>query len=363
MAYSSIVKPSDYFNTKLYTGNGSTQSITGVGFTQDFTWIKIRSETNHHRLLDTVRGATKELYSDLTSAEVTGANGLTSFNSDGFTLGTDHGFNKSSATYASWNWKANGTGSTNTDGTINSTVSANTTAGFSIVKYVSGNASNFTIGHGLGVAPKIVIAKSLTSTGGWGVYYNLFGVNTNYLSLNTTDVQGSNSADPDANGIANGGNGYTGVFATLNSTTISISAQAFANYGTNAIAYCFAEKKGYSKFGSYTGNGNADGTFVYTGFKPAFTIIKRTDSATNWIVHDNKRNLFNVVNIALAPNLSNPESDFSTSLNQIDFLSNGFKLKDNSTDQNASGGTYIYMAFAEEPLVANSGNGVPATAR
>jgi len=346
MAYTTINKPSDYFNTKLYTGTGSTQAITGVGFTQDFTWIKIRSETNHHRLLDTVRGAGKELYSDLTSAEVTGSNGLTLFNSDGFTLGTDHGFNKSSATYVSWNWKANGTGSANTDGTINSTVSANTTSGFSIVKY-TGTGANATVGHGLGAVPKMMIFKELGGTNGWHVYHEFLGNNKVTLLDNVTQ-------------------GYYNPNSFLNTTDptsslIYLGDSAGSNSTNGMIAYCFAEKTGYSKISSYTGNGSSDGTFVYTGFKPAWVLIRRTDAGGHyWHLYDNQRSSSggsNIIDDVLYPN----ESLAEYSGNKLDILSNGIKFKSANGDINASGGSYIYMAFAEAPLVGS--NGVTAKAR
>ena len=348
MAYTTINKSTDYFNTKLYTGNGSSQSITGVGFTQDFTWIKIRSEVNHNRLMDTVRGATKELYSDLTSAEVTGANGLTSFDSDGFSLGTDNAFNKSSATYASWNWKANGTGSANTDGTINSTVSANTTAGFSIVSFTGNSTSGATVGHGLGAVPKMIILKLLSGSDNWTIYHSSLG-NTKRLELNN-----ANAPSTSATAGWNNTSPTTSVFSLGNNGQVNGSGQTY-------IAYCFAEKTGYSKFGSYTGNGSTDGTFVYTGFKPAFFMYKNLSAGQNWIIQDNKRaNSFNEINADFRANLSDAEAT-STSYNDVDFLSNGIKLREDNNDQNASGGSYIYMAFAEAPLVGT--NNVPCTAR
>jgi len=347
MAYTTIDKPTDYFNTVTYTGNGGTQSITGVGFTQDFTWIKIRSETNHHRLLDTVRGATKELYSDLTSAEVTGANGLTSFNSDGFTLGTDHGFNKSSATYVSWNWLAGGTASSNSDGSITSSVSANTTAGFSIVSY-TGTGSNATIGHGLGAVPKMFIARNITDTEQWTTYH--VGLDTtapqNYhVRLNTTDAR------VDEASVWNNTAPTSSVFSVGSSGAPNGS-------GDNHIAYCFAEKKGYSKFGSYTGNGNADGTFVYTGFKPAWFMQKRIDVANGWHIFDTKRDTFNACERYMTANASSSEP---SGTDYVDILSNGLKMRRNGNDINGSGASYIYMAFAESPFVTSTG--IPTTAR
>jgi hypothetical protein len=265
-----IDKPSDYFNTKLYTGTGSSLANTGVGFQPDLVWIKGRSGATEHVLTDSVRGVTKELSSNDTGAEETVAQGLTAFNSDGFTVGTDGSYNTSSATYASWNWKAGGTASSNTDGSITSSVSANTTSGFSIVSY-SGTSGNGTIGHGLDSAPKMVIVKALASGRDWMTYHKSVGA-TKYLFLNATDASASSS------GIWND--------TDPTSTVVHLGSSNSVNgTGINYIAYCFAEKQGYSKFGSYTGNGSTDGTFVYTGFKPAWVMVKKTNGATNWRIN------------------------------------------------------------------------------
>ena len=345
MAYTDIDRPDLYFNTKLYTGNGSTQSITGVGFQPDWVWLKARSSAYSHQLFDVVRGATKLLSSEETSAEQT-LSGVTSFDSDGFAVGSDAGSNNNTTTFASWNWLAgNGTAS-NSNGSITSTVSANTTAGFSIVSY-TGTGSNATVGHGLGSTPKMVICKNRSSGSvGWSSWHTGIGDGNNYILLNTT--QSTLTAS----------NIWNSTIPT--SSVISVGSHPSTNEsGSNMIAYCFAEKKGFSKFGSYTGNGNADGTFVYTGFKPAFTILKRTDSADNWLMQDNKRkNPFNVVDTQLFPDLNNAESSSSAIL---DYCSNGFKIRKTGGNINASGGSYIYMAFAEQPLVGT--NNIPATAR
>ena len=347
MAYSTIPKPSVYFNTKLYTGNGGTQSITGVGFQPDMVWTKSRGNANNHNIFDAIRGATKRVFPNSNSAETTTSNTLTAFDSDGFSLGSQDNVNASGITMASWNWKANGTGSANTNGTINSTVSVNTTAGFSIVKYTANQTAGATIGHGLGVAPKMIILKGLEVTENWIVYHGDLG-NGKYLQLN------ENTASTTASNIWNDTSPTSSVFSIGNSGKV--------NNGTDDyIAYCFAEKKGYSKFGSYTGNGNADGTFVYTGFKPAFVMIKVTSRSDQyWQIKDVKRDTYNQMSKNLYPNVSDAEG----STNPQDFLSNGFKTRTNLNGTNGSGETYIYMAFAEEPLVANSGtDGVPATAR
>jgi hypothetical protein len=342
MAYTTINKSTDYFNTKLYTGNGSTQSITGVGFQPDWTWIKPRSTTGNHRITDAVRGATKQIYTDLTNAENTNTNGLTAFGTDGFTVGSDGGYNGNGVTFASWNWKANGAGSANTDGTINSTVSVSATSGFSIVKWTGTNA-NATVGHGLGVAPKMIIIRRLESTSDWVVYHSSVG-NTSRLVLNSTGASSANSAF------------FNNTSPT--STTFSVGSDGGSNGSTdNYIAYCFAEKTGYSKFGSYTGNGNADNNaFIYTGFKPAWVMIKNTSVADWWGIIDNKRVGYNPTNNPLFANTSATEGNFNN-----DLLSNGFKIRSNTGGVGTSGNTYIYIAFAEAPLVGN--NNVPCTAR
>ena len=343
MAYTTINKSTDYFNTKLYTGNGSTQSITGVGFQPDFTWIKDRSALNSHRLLDVVRGATKQIYSNSSYFEETDANGLTSFDSDGFTLGTGGAVNGNTNTFASWNWKANGAGSANTDGSISSTVSANTTSGFSIVKY-TGTGADMTVGHGLNTVPKMIIVKALdTGTDPWWVYHASLG-NSAKLRLNETDAS-STTAD------------YIWNQTTPTSSVFSLDG---ANNGSNAngnnfIAYCFADVQGFSKFSSYIGNSSTDGTFVYTGFKPAFVILKRTDGADSWVMLDNKRNEYNPEDKQLLADTNGAE----TTQTQCDFLSNGFKLRIAGGLANGNGNNHIYMAFAEQPLVGDN----PATAR
>ena len=347
MAYSAIVKPQDYFNTKLYSGNSSTQSITGVGFAPDFVWIKDRNDTGHHQLLDAVRGVTKYISSNDTDAEATSSNGLTSFNSDGFSLGDNTNYNNSSRIYASWNWKANGTGSANTAGDLNSTVSVNTTAGFSIVTYSGTGNFGESVGHGLGVAPSMIIARRLNGVEDWAVYHKALGA-SKYIILNTTGAEQSSTSR------------WGGVAPTNSVFTVGNNASVNANGGTH-VAYCFAGVQGYSKFGRYDGNNSDDGPFIYTGFKPAFVIIK-SYSTNPWILLDNKRGSYNVNQSKLFPNDSVAENNDTS--NGIDFLSNGLKIRRNNSEINASGTAYIYMAFAENPLVANSGtDGVPATAR
>jgi len=344
MAYISF-QPSDYFNTKLYTGNGSTNAITSVGFEPSWTWIKNRGDTHAHVLVDAVRGVTKELRSSGTNAEITTSNSFTSFDSDGFTLGADStdSYNKNTNNYVSWNWLANGAGSSNTDGSITSTVSANTTAGFSIVKW-TGTGASATVGHGLGVTPDMIICKNLDGTAeDWVVWNNSFSA-SQFIRLNTTASVATST------GMWDNTLPTSSVFSLKNEEKNN-------NTGQDIISYCFAEKKGFSKFGSYTGNGNADGTFIYTGFKPALLIRKRTDATNDWYINDNKRAGYNPQNDYLFPNSTQAES----ALQRFDLLSNGFKIRTTDGGDNASGGTYIYMAFSEESIV--SSNGVPATAR
>ena len=346
MAYSSITKPSDHFNTVLYTGTGSELAITGLGFQPDWVSIKRRDNNAHGGIFDVVRGATKLISSSTNAAEQTLAQTLKSFDSDGFTLGTGgNGYvNESSSTAVAWCWKAgNSQGSSNTDGSITSTVSANQTAGFSIVSY-TGTGSSATVGHGLGTTPAMVIVKNRSEAFAWNCYHQSLGA-TKYILLNATDASAT---------------GTTWNDTAPTSSVFSIGSTSGVNKNTNnLIAYCFAEKTGYSKFGSYTGNGNADGAFVYTGFKPSMVIYKKSSGTENWFIHDNKRQGFNPDNELLFPDLPTPEG----TVNRIDLLSNGFKATTSDGGINGSGATYIYMAFAAEPLVANVGGGVPATAR
>jgi len=346
MAYTTINKSSEHFNTLTWTGDGSSsRNITGVGFQPDWVWGKCRNTTVSHALYDAVRGASKIINSNANSSEGTNS-ALSAFVSDGFTVNSDSYLNANSNTYVAWNWLgANGTAS-NTDGSITSTVSANTTSGFSIVTW-TGTGSNATIGHGLSSTPSMIIVKNLSSAYEWGVYHKILGATQN-IYLDSTGGAGSttfwNSTEP-------------------TSSVFSVGSTLYTNgSGQNYIAYCFAEKTGYSKFGSYTGNGNADGTFVYTGFKPAFVMVKYIQSGNNWVVWDNKRSDVpnaNVNDQVLYPNSNAPE--LSSTTRAIDTLSNGFKIRGTGGDCNGSGETYIYMCFAEAPLVGT--NDVTAKAR
>jgi hypothetical protein len=320
----------------LYTGTGASRAVTGVGFQPDWVWLKNRSAGNNHQLFDAVRGVQKALYSDLTLAEATNANALTAFGSDGFTLGTESGINGSGSSFVSWNWRAsNATAVTNTAGSITSTVSANTTSGFSVVTY-TGTGANATIGHGLGSAPRMIIIKDRSNVRGWPVYHASFG-NTGAGYLN-----GSGAWDAPTSAYWNNTSPTSNVFSVSNNAINNSS-------GSTYVAYCFAEVPGYSRFGSYTGNGSTDGPFLFCGFRPAYVMVKLTSSAgESWYVLDNKRNTANSMTQLLFPNLSNAELSGSSGL-YLDFVSNGFKLRTDGSSFNSSGATYIFAAFAETP--------------
>ena len=320
----------DYFNTVLYTGNGTGQSITGVGFQPDWVWLKTRSVGYQHSLYDSVRGGQYRLASDQTVAEVDNSSAnLQSFDADGFTVGTLINDNQNSVTYVSWNWKAGGTAVSNTDGSITSNVSANQDSGFSIVSY-EGTGSNATVGHGLSSAPELIIIKERDNANGWAV--SIKGDATDFLRLDTTVAQSDDAA----------------VFndTAPTSTVFSIGTAAMVNRDS-MIAYCFHSVEGFSKVGSYVGNGNADGTFVFTGFRPAWLLIKETGNANSWEIYDTKRDPNNVASQRLFPNGTQAEATTSPSL---DIVINGFKARAGNTGINRSNGSYIYMAFAEAPF-------------
>ncbi len=349
MSYTTVNKSTDFFKPKVYTGNATDNTaITGVGHQPSFFWGKnITDNGTNWYLIDAVRGVTKEINSNNTDAEGTDATLIKSFNADGFTLG-DGSLNQSGKDFISWNWKANNQGSSNTDGTINSTyTSASATSGFSIIKYTVTGA-NATVGHGLGVAPKMLIVKQTNTTRDYAVYHkfsNPDGTGAQYyMHLNNSDPRASNSAfwnntDPTSSVIHLGSNHNTN------------------GSGGTYICYAFSDVQGFSKFSSYTGNGNANGVFNYTGFAPAFVMIKRTNTSENWFAFDNARSLFNVRSkyIVADGTGANSNADF------CDFLSNGFKIRVSNASFNQSGSTYLYMAFAEAPLVGS--NNVPANAR
>ena len=353
MAYTTIKKPSDYFDTRTYSASGAG-SVSDVSFQPDFLWFKNRTVAGDHGLMDAVRGVNKIMHSNDTNAEVTsnGTTNITAFTSNGFTYGASSLLDTGSGTPVTWLWKANGAGSANTDGSISSTVSASATSGFSIVSYTGNGVDGASIGHGL-VNPNLSIIKRRDGAGqSWNVngYPNtaLFANDGDTLNLNTTAAL-SDSATKEIDLSTDSGTTCTFVDA---GNDINLSGATF-------IGYFFKNIKGYSKVGSYTGNGSTDGTFVYLGFKPAFLIVKRTDATSNWRLWDSTRNTFNVADKLLFPDTSDQE--LTSSSYYMDLLSSGFKIRNTNTDINASGGSYMYMAFAENPFVTSTG--VPATAR
>ena len=355
-----IDKPNLHFNTFIYTGNGtSPRTISGVGFQPDLVFGARRDDAAGKNLYDAVRGAgsTKNLQSNGNGAEGSGSPGtygyLNAFASDGFTVtagSSDNAYwNNNTATYVTWNWKANGSGSSNTTGSINSTVSVNTTSNFSIVKYTGNGTSGATVGHGLGAVPKMIIVKQFSSNGGsenWGVYHVGMG-NTKYIFLNSNAVAGTNS-------------GYWND-TTPSSTVFTLGNNDVVNNNTvEYIAYCFAEKKGFSSFGKYTGNGNSDGPFVYTGFKPAYIVIKSSTYAGNWLCLDNKREIQNIGS-GTPININESNGEDTNTAYAIDFLSNGFKLKNSNGNIQNNNESMFYWAFAENPIVGS--NNIAATAQ
>ena len=361
MAYTTIDDPSAYFHTQLYTGSSSGQSITNDAnagdFKPDWVWIKRRNGdpnsvgNGHHTFYDSNRGVQKEIYADLQNAEGTNSGGLTAFGTDGFTVGTEARVNSNGLNFVSWQWKANGgTTSSNTSGDINSTVQANTTAGFSIVTYNGNGSSNQTVGHGLGATPDFLLWKNYdTDTSGWDWktwHTGLTG--TNYVRINKSEGQLSSNGDIDA-------------LPTSTLFTVGNNGSTNGQSGQNhtIICYAFTSIQGYSKFGKFEGNGSTNGPFVYTGFKPAWLMIKETISGGSWGMWDNKRTTTNPMTIRLLANTSG--TDDTSNDNAVDFLSNGFKMRTSSGSFNQSSTDIIYMAFAEHPFV--SSKGVPVTAR
>jgi len=346
MAYTTIDNPELHFQCKTYTGNGSTQSITLDGsedMQPDFVWIANRGRSEDKPLYDSVRGATKAILSDTTAASETKSAGLTSFNSDGFSLGSDSMANANNDTMVAWCFKGGGSASSNSNGSITSSVSANTTAGFSISTLDVGDTGNITFGHGLGAAPTFFWIKATSGTGGWVVYSLIVG-NNKYLYLNSTDAAATSTS--------------------VWQNTAPTSAVIYTNSSDMqddrvVVCHAFTPIKGFSKFGSYTGNNNSDGPFVFLGFKPAFLMIKRSSDGTNsWEIRDNKRDTFNSADDRAFADASAADDADNEG---VDFLSNGFKIKNNGAGGNADGVTYIYVAFAEAPFV--NSNRVPCNAR
>jgi len=345
MAYTTINKSTSYFDTKLYVGgNGSATTISGLGFAPDFIWAKSRDDSGVHALMDRLRsggyghGWVRSESSDAENNN-SGRGNISSFTSDGYVLSADTwgASNEGTTNHVAWNWIAGGAGSSNSNGSITSTVSANTTSGFSIVTY-TGTGSNATVGHGLGVVPKMIMVKCRSESQDWFVYHN--GIGTNALRLNGTGAS--------EGGVWNSTAPTSSVFSIGTAQAVNKSSGTY-------VAYCFAEKPGYSKIGSYTGNGNADGTFVYTGFKPTFVLTKGNSAGENWFIHDGTRNTHNPTNKYIRPNLSNAEGSYD----HLDLLSNGFKsISAGST--NGNNVQQIYMAFGQTLVGSNN---IPCTAR
>ena len=345
-AYTTIDDPSAFFQCTLYAGNNGTQTITHGGNSDlqaNFIWGKARNDTAHSFIIDSIRGVAQRLRSSGDEKQATVSTGITAIGSDSFAVGNDGDFNDTGINYVTWNWKA-GTALDNSAGTnggsIATTGSINTTSGFGIIKYV-GTGSNATIYHGLGKIPRMIITKNIDQTFHWSVY--TFHSNTKILRLNGTNAEATETA--------------------FQSTDPTTTIQSLGNHNQNNgngdthISYMFCDVPGYQKIGLYTGNGNADGTFVYTGFKPAFVMIKASAAVKNWEMFDNKREGFNQSNDTIYANAADAEG----AAGRCNLLSNGFKLTTGSTHLNASGGTFIYLAIAENPFVTSTG--VPATAR
>ena len=345
MAYTTIDDPTLYFNTVLYAGTGSEQTVSGVNFSPGLTWLKSRSNGQPNVLSDSVRGGNKQLYTADTQAETTYSQYLKSFNSDGFVLGTDSGINQSSQTFVSWNWKAGGSASNNTDGNKTISLSVNTTAGFSVGTY-AGTGQDSTIGHGLGAVPDWLMIKNRSSgSRKWQLWHNGLTGTNKYLAIDRSDAELTDSASWDNTAHSNT------VWNTYG------SGEANQN-GENFVCYAWTSIKGFSKFGSYTGNANANGPFIYTGFKPAWIMTKQINGGSSWIVHDNKRDPIN----AVTEYFTVEENDAAGTLaNSFDLCSTGFKVRTSNGDRNSSGDIFAYWAFAESPLV--NSEGIPNNAR
>jgi hypothetical protein len=347
MAYTTIDDGSAHFQTTLYTGDGNDpRTVTNGGNSDlqpDWVIIKYRTAGVSPSTYDSTRGATKRLFTDFGSTEATLTTGVKAFNTDGFTVGDLGEVNTNNVPYVAWQWHCNsGTTSSNTEGNTTNTLQVNTTAGFSISTFTSASSGNTTIGHGLGGVPEFFMIKARNNDFGWWVNHVGMGDQSDkYVAWNTTG---------DAATVSWG--------AAPTSTLITLS-QAFTASSKNTVCYAFKEKQGYSKFGKYTGNGNADGTFVYTGFKPAFFVCKRTDNTGNWLMFDNKRDGINPSGRYFYANGGNAEFDSTTVL--CDFVSNGVKVRSNNNDIGTSNATYIFLAFAENPFTTSTG--IPTTAR
>tara|TARA_R100001129_G_scaffold104617_1_gene71524 strand:- start:4910 stop:5974 length:1065 start_codon:yes stop_codon:yes gene_type:complete len=354
MAFTTINKSSDHFKAIKYTGTGSSNAITGVGHQPDFLWIKTANGAEHHILIDAVRGLDKQMYSSHSSSQDTNAQSVTAVGADGFTVGTNAQTNANSSIFIAQTWKAGGgAGSSNTDGTINTiSTSVNTTAGISISTYTGNATQGATVGHGLGVAPKAIIIKSYTNSEQWVVGHNEMN-STNawdyYMHLQSNAARGQNN------------NRFGNVYPTNQVFTLGSEDQVNSS-SKSYVAYCFAEKKGFSKFGTYKGNGSSDGLFIYTGFKPAWLMTKYAHSGGtgSWLMYNTGLNPTN--KDQFFHHEANTTNTWVDNTDRVDFYSNGFKFVDSTnSDSNTSGGYYVYMAFAEAPFVGT--NNIPATAR
>jgi len=359
MAYTAIDDPSAHFQTVLYTGNGSANhAITNDGNSDlqpDLVWIKNRDAADSHCLFDSTRGATEVLHCDVTTAETTDADTLDSFASDGFQVDADVKVNTDTEAYVAWQWKANGGSTTNVDGTGTAadttkagTYQANTTAGFSIITFSTGvdDLGDHRIQHGLGAVPHFIITKERDGTYGWYTYHHKGTDDNEYIMLNVKDATSTAAAR----------NVFDG--SDFTSTYFEMGNNNIVNDSKTYVAYCWTEIQGYSKFGSYTGNANDDGPFVYTGFKPAWLMFKNSDASERWFISDNKRDTFNSVEKHMRAEYEGSEYSTTTS---IDYLSNGFKIREDDNHMNGDGENIIYAAFAEQPFVTSGG--VPCTAR
>ena len=345
MAYTTIDKSTDHFNTKLWTGTGSSNALTGVGFQPGWTWIKQRSGTENHNLFDAVRGVTKRISSNRNNAEDTQAQQLTAFGSDGFTVGTDNGANQNSQTYVAWNWKAGTTSGLSGGSLTPSAYSINATAGFGIYKY-TGTGYNATIAHGLGKVPRMIMIKKLDGTTEWQIYHAVMG-NTKFIELTGTAAQ------------QRGTTSIQWQNTTPTSTLFYLGTEGDVNAsGSTFIAYVFCDVPGFCKIGNYHGNGQNDGSFIYTGFKPKFIIIKSDTRTSSWDISDFERIGYNPKNYRLTPH--NTAAAYTGQEIYKDYLSNGFKIRASDTDTNEDGRNYFYMAFGQSLVGSNN---VPCTAR
>jgi len=359
MAYTTIDDPSAHFQIALWTGDGSeTHAITNDGNSDlqpDLVWIKCRSDADDHILANTSSGATKYLIPNTAGTEQTYAGNVKSFDSDGFTVGDGNQINQDTRTFVGWQWKANGGSTTNVDGTGTAedttkagTYQANTTAGFSIITFSTGvdDLGDHRIQHGLGAVPHFIITKERDGTYEWYTYHHKGTDDNDYLRLNIKDA----TSDAGARNVFDGSD-FTSIYFEMGNNNIVNDSKTY-------VAYCWTEIQGYSKFGSYTGNANDDGPFVYTGFKPAWLMFKNSDASERWFISDNKRDTFNSVEKHMRA-----ESDYSeySTTTSIDYLSNGFKIREDDNHMNGDGENIIYMAFAESPFVTSGG--VPCTAR